>query len=199
MEQKLQFTRMLAAARERLARHDPSELAPRAGTDYENGTLRLATLGQTVTVRLPDCTVFPQLPQWQTLVLLHYLDLAGGMQLTGELMPFAQYPGGLARGGGFDREAERVTGERLGCLPPEELLRRSRALGAEVVGSNADFCARFLFAPRYPIWLKLWFGDEELPASGRLLLDTSAPQYLTIEDAVTAGTILLDALTQESL
>ena len=72
---------------------------------------------------------------------------------------------------------------------------RSRALGAEIVRSNADLCARFLFAPRYPIWLKLWFADEELPASGRLLLDTSAPQYLTIEDAVTAGTILLDALT----
>ena len=87
----------------------------------------------------------------------------------------------------------------IGARPMDYHLLAFRALGAEVVGSNADFCARFLFAPRYPIWLKLWFGDEELPASGRLLLDTSAPQYLTIEDAVTAGTILLDALTQESL
>ena len=195
MGENLQFMRMLAAARERLTRHDPTALAARAGAAYENGLLRLESLGQTVTVRLPDCAVTPQLPQWQTLVLLHYLELASGAQLTGELMPFAQYPGGLARGGGFDREAENVLREKLGGLTSEELTRRSRALGAEIVRSNADLCARFLFAPRYPIWLKLWFADEELPASGRLLLDTSAPQYLTIEDAVTAGTILLDALT----
>lgn len=195
MGENLQFMRMLAAAQERLARHDPAALAARAGAVYENGMLRLESLGQTVTVRLPGCAVTPQLPQWQTLVLLHYLDLANGAQLTGELMPFAQYPGGLARGGGFDREAENVLREKLGCLTPEALTRRSRALGAEIVASNADLCARFLFAPRWPIWLKLWFADEEFSASGRLLLDTSAPQYLTIEDAVTAGSILLDALT----
>ena len=68
-------------------------------------------------------------------------------------------------------------------------------LGAELLPSNADFCARFDFAPRYPVWLKVWFADEEFPASGRLLLDESAPHYLTIEDAVTVGSLILDQLT----
>ena len=31
--------------------------------------------------------------------------------------------------------------------------------------------------------------------AGRLLIDESAPHYLTIEDAVTAGSLILDALT----
>ena len=62
--------------------------------------------------------------------------------------------------------------------------------------SNADFCARFDFAPRYPVRLKIWFADKEFPASGRLLLDESAPHYLTIEDAVTAASLILDRLTQ---
>ena len=83
----------------------------------------------------------------------------------------------------------------LGILPPEELERRCRLLGAEILPSNADFCARFDFAPRYPVWLKVWFADEEFPASGRLLLDESAPHYLTIEDAVTVGSLILDQLT----
>ena len=80
-------------------------------------------------------------------------------------------------------------------VTPEELERRCRSLGAELLPSNADFCARFDFAPRYPIWLKVWFSDEEFPASGRLLLDESAPHYLTIEDAVTVGSLILDQLT----
>ena len=43
---------------------------------------------------------------------------------------------------------------------------------------------------------RIWFADEEFPASGRLLLDESAPHYLTIEDAVTAASLILDRLTQ---
>ena len=99
------------------------------------------------------------------------------------------------RGGGLDRNAELIVRRDLGILPPEELERRCRLLGAEILPSNADFYARFDFAPRYPVWLKVWFADEEFPASGRLLLDESAPHYLTIEDAVTVGSLILDQLT----
>ena len=78
---------------------------------------------------------------------------------------------------------------------PEELARRCLSMGAELLPSNADFCAHFSFLPRCSLWLKVWFADDELPPSGRLLIDESAPHYLTIEDAVTAGSLILDALT----
>lgn len=100
------------------------------------------------------------------------------------------------RGSGLDRNAELIVRRDLGVLPPEELTQRCKAIGAELLPTNADFCARFDFAPRYPMWLKIWFADEEFPASGRLLLDESAPHYLTIEDAVTAASLILDRLTQ---
>lgn len=155
----------------------------------------IETLGQIVTVRLSDCTIQPPLSKWHALTLLHYLDLADGAPLTGRTITFSQYKDGLVRGGGLDRNAELIVRRDLGILPPEELERRCRLLGAELLPSNADFCARFDFAPRYPIWLKVWFADEEFPASGRLLLDESAPHYLTIEDAVTVGSLILDQLT----
>ena len=59
---------------------------------------------------------------------------------------------------------------------------------------NADLCVKFQYLPRYPVWLKIWFSDEEFPASGRMLLDKNSEHYLSIEDAVTVGTLLLDAL-----
>lgn len=50
------------------------------------------------------------------------------------------------------------------------------------------------FLPNYPVTLKLWFADEDFPASGRMLLDAGADHYLTIEDAVTVGEIILERL-----
>lgn len=60
--------------------------------------------------------------------------------------------------------------------------------------SNADFTVQFDFLPCYPLLLKLWFADEEFPASGKLLVDTGADHYLTIEDAVTLGQLVMEKL-----
>lgn len=84
----------------------------------------------------------------------------------------------------------------MGLLPPEELHRRLLALGAALEPSNADLCARIPFLPRYPLWLRIWFADEEFPASGRMFLDESAAHYLTVEDAVVVGELILERLTE---
>ena len=119
-----QYESMLTVARERLSRHAPESIARRAGVTWDGGRLTLPSLGQTVTVTVPDFAVSPELDMWHALTLLHYLDLADGTPLLGKMMAFAQYPDGMVRGGGFDRRAELVIRRQLGLLPPEELLRR---------------------------------------------------------------------------
>lgn len=190
-----QFERMLEAARSRLLRHVPEEISEKAGVRYENGVFWVRTLGRRVEIQWPAGKITPPVSKWHTLTLLHYLDLADGTPLSGRTITFSQYKDGLVRGGGLDRNTELIVRRDLGVLPREELARRCETLGAELLPSNADFCARFDFAPRYPVWLKVWFADEEFPASGRLLVDESAPSYLTIEDAVTVGALILDELT----
>ena len=190
-----QFELMLEAARSRLLRHVPEEISEKAGVRYENGVFWVRTLGRRVEIQWPAGKITPPVSKWHALTLLHYLDLADGTPLTGKTITFSQYKDGLVRGGGLDRNAELIVRRDLGVLLREELARRCETLGAELLPSNADFCARFDFAPRYPVWLKVWFADEEFPASGRLLVDESAPSYLTIEDAVTVGALILDELT----
>ncbi len=190
-----QFELMLEAARSRLLRHVPEEISEKAGVRYENGVFWVRTLGRRVEIQWPAGKITPPVSKWHTLTLLHYLDLADGTPLSGRTITFSQYKDGLVRGGGLDRNTELIVRRDLGVLPREELARRCETLGAELLPSNADFCARFDFAPRYPVWLKVWFADEEFPASGRLLVDESAPSYLTIEDAVTVGALILDELT----
>ena len=191
-----QYESMLAVARERLSRHAPESIARRAGVTWDGGRLTVPSLGQTVTVTVPGFTVSPELDMWHVLTLLHYLDLADGTPLLGKMMAFAQYPDGMVRGGGFDRRAETDIRLHMGLLPPEELRRRLLALGAALEPSNADLCARIPFLPRYPLWLRIWFADEEFPASGRMFLDESAAHYLTVEDAVVVGELILEWLTE---
>ena len=62
--------------------------------------------------------------------------------------------------------------------------------------SNADLCAVFPFLPRYPVIVKMWFADEEFPASGKMLVSGGADHYLTIEDAVTVGEVMLRRLEE---
>ena len=70
-----QYESMLTVARERLSRHAPESIARRAGVTWDGGRLTLPSLGQTVTVTVPDFAVSPELDMWHALTLLHYLDL----------------------------------------------------------------------------------------------------------------------------
>lgn len=70
--------------------------------------------------------------------------------------------------------------ERICVHAPEEIAKKSGAV--------------FPFLPHYPIWLKVWFADDEFEASGKLLVSRSTEHYLTIEDAVTVGELLLSKL-----
>ena len=131
---------------------------------------------------------------WQALVMLHYLSMAGGAPMKGKMIAFSEYRDGLARGYGFDRDTENAIREQAGALSEDELKKRCLALGGRLVASNADLCAEFKFMPNYPVWLKIWFADDEFPASGKIFVDASAEKYLSIEDAVTVGRAILDSL-----
>ena len=133
--------------------------------------------------------------EWQQLVILHYMRLADGAPLTGRWMTMGEMRDGLIRGGDFDRRCEHMIRSRLSRMPAEELEEKCRSLGGRILDSNADFTVQFDFLPRVPLLLKLWFADEEFPASGKLLLDQSADHYLLIEDAVTVGQLLMENLT----
>lgn len=188
------FSNMHQAALQRLQGRSPEEVARRANADFDGTAFHLKTLGQAISISYPGYQVTPRLRPWHLLTLLHYLATADGTPLSGQPITFAQHAGGMVRGGGFDRDAEGLIATRLGLLSETELLHRIHRLGGERLPSNADLCAGFFYLPNYPVYLKLWFGDDEFPASGRLLLDASAPHYLSIEDAVTVGSLILESL-----
>lgn len=196
MAQDQMFSQMTQAALIRLAGRDPGEIARKAGVCYDEAAsvFRFSSMGVEVTVRHPDYTITPELPGWHILVILHYLDLADGFPLIGKEISFGQLRSGLVRGGGIDRKCELAI-QKLWELHGDMLEAVCVGTGGERIASNADAAYRIPFLPRFPVTLKVWFPDEEFPASGRMLLDASADHYLTIEDAVTVAEILLEKIT----
>ena len=189
------FSQMNQAALARLAGREPRELARNACIRYEAEAqaFHIPTMGMEVTLSYPDYRFMPELPGWHSLVILHYLDLADGFPLTGKEIPFGQMKSGMIRGGGIDRRCE-LTIQNLKNLSEDTLMKICENIGGEPISSNADAAYRIPFLPKFPVTLKIWLPDEEFPASGRLLLDSSADHYLTIEDAVTVAEIILERI-----
>lgn len=195
------FTEMLAVAQSRLAGRSPLEIAEKARVtfDQEQQAFLFSSLGENIIVHYPSYEVEPKLEEWHHLVILHYLEMADGTPLGQRFVAFGDLRDGMVRGGGFDRTCEQTMARYFGKKPLENLQTVCTALGAKLKDSNADLCAVLPFLPQYPVTWKLWLAEEEdeIDGSGRLFLDSSADHYLSIEDAVTVGTIILDRLRHQ--
>ena len=189
------FSQMNQAALARLAGRDPREIAHNAEVRYEveSQIFHVPTMGMEISVHYPDYCMTPELPGWHSLVILHYLYLADGFPLTGKEISFGQVKSGMVRGGGIDRRCETAI-QKLKNLNVDALSKICKSIGGEPISSNADAAYRIPFLPKFPVTLKIWLPDEDFPASGRLLLDSSADHYLTIEDAVTVAEIILERI-----
>lgn len=195
------FLEMLAAAKSRLAGRSPVEIAEKAHVvfDAEHQEFRLFSLGEEVTVHYPSYDIEQELDEWHHLVILHYLEMADGTPLGQRMISFGELRDGLVRGGGFDHTCEQTMARYFAKKPLENLQVVCTALGASIESSNADLCGVFPFLPQYPVTWKLWLAEEEdeIDGSGRLFLDSSADHYLSVEDAVTIGALVLDRLQRQ--
>ena len=213
---------MFDVAADRLRRHSPEEIARNAGVTFLAGTdaaapqaegsLVIASLNETFILDWPSCRWREAPENWQSLVLLHYLDLADGTPVlaygpdagtfeeaggssgsisTAKLITMKQVPDGLVRGSKFEFTAARSFERILRGCTAEQIRSAASALGAVPTEGKGDLCFCVPFAPRFPVFLQIWLADEDFPASGHLYLDISAGRYLTIEDIVTVGEILI--------
>lgn len=190
------YGQMLAAARDRLVGRELEEVVRRSGAEVDGARtmLRMESLGREIQVSWPELAVEGAWGEWHQLVILHYLDIADGTLPCGRLISFAALKDGMVRGGGFDRQSASDLGRILKDRGEGEICAALKALGGRSMVSNADVCVEIPFLPRYPVTVKVWLADEEMELSARMLLDACADHYLSVEDAVTAGSIVLDAL-----
>lgn len=196
MQENRAFMEMMKVAKEWLADRNPLDIAEKTGIHYnaQRACFYLSSMGTEIYIPYPDYEITPYINEWHQLIILHYMKLADGAPLTGNWMSMREVKDGLIRGGDFDLKCENMIRQRLSRISIEEFSEKCRGMGGRILDSNADLAVRFDVLPYYPLLLKLWLADEEFPASGKLLVDTNADHYLTIEDAVTVGQMVMEKL-----
>ena len=192
------FQEMLQVAVNRLKGRSAEEIAMKSGAVFysEENQLEVRSFDEKIKIRLPDFHINQKMEEWHHLILLHYLDMADGAEISRKQITFGNLKDGLIRGTKFDRTAEQVLEKILLDKEPTEIQNACLRLGAEFTETKADLCAVFPVLPRYPVTLKIWFADDEFPASGKIFLQSNADHYLSVEDAVTVGGILLQKLSE---
>ena len=191
------YQEMLQAAISRLRGRSGADIAEKSGAVFRNqkNTLEIKSFHDKIEVKLSDFATDPLMEDWHHLLLLHYLDLADGTEESQRMITFGNLKDGLIRGTKFDHAAEKELEKILKDKDPERITEACKSLDAELTESNADLCASFRIFPKYLIILKIWFADDEFPASGKLFLQDNADHYLSVEDVVTAGEILIKKLS----
>ena len=193
------YQNMLLAAKERLEEKDPFEIAKNANIVYDGEKKKylIDSMGKRFEITWPDYDCTENIENWHHLLILPYMDLADGTALSGRLISFANLKDGVIRGTKFDRTVEMKLQKLLKGHSEEELKAALKKLGGVLQNSKADICAEIPFFSMYPMTMNIWLADDEYPISGKILLDESADHYLTIEDAVTAGEVLLGRIAEE--
>lgn len=172
---------------------DPLEMAAKSGADYDpaTGSFTVASFGQSIAVSYPDgrvtfsgTSLLPVMG-WR-LVALNYLGRADGSQLSGREISYRELDNGMVFFNAFQRESIHPLAGWIAGKAPGAVVEAAAALGG-TVRSGADITAVFQALPRFPVFVKLWFPDDELPGSANVLFDAAANRYLHTEDIAVIG------------
>ncbi|WP_425060554.1 hypothetical protein SCACP_12820 [Sporomusa carbonis] len=175
-----------------LAAKNPEEMAANsgAGFDSDKKVFTLKYLNDVYTVSYPDGEVSfagrqDPVPVAAKVVLLHYLQTAGGQSMSGQLVSFKEIPGGMIY-------LQPFNGRVLGGF--KAIFGKNAALLTKVgeklggrIAKFGDAAVTLDILPRIPVTYIIWQEDEEFPANATALFDATAPYYLPTEDLVVAA------------
>ena len=181
----------LKLAGEKLASINIKEQCRRAGAEYKiaNGkeTAIIKYLGIPYTIIFPEMEVVSiedrkSTPQRDRLLIIHYFLIADGSPLTGKSITYKELPGGTTYFPTFHKRTIEPLLNNFGT-EPHKLLAAAKSLGG-IKANYGNVAVSINAFSHIPLTLVLWFGDDEFPAAGSILFDSSIDKYLAAEDII---------------
>lgn len=172
------------------------EIAQWSGFPVINDKIQMTFLGQQFTVEYPTGKFEPEpeleeeLPIFARILILHYLANQAQATVTGKLISYKELPGGAIYIQPFTNRAISPLVKFFG-EDPKKLLEAAERVGGVPV-KHGDAAVTLNAFPMIPITLVVWGADDEFPASGNILFDSSASEFLPTEDyAVLASFVVM--------
>ena len=170
---------------------DPQKVADQSGSTLKmdaegRPVLTVDFLNRKVALSWPDLVfsieeLYEEVPIQQQVLLLHYLNGAGGTELTGEWISYQEIPDGKFYMDAFLRRAKNPMVQGFGARP-ELLVKLAKEVYGATPSDHGDSSVIVPVLPLAPVALILWKGDEEFPPEGTILFDKSLPRILSAED-----------------
>lgn len=190
----------LQIAQQELQKLEPYKTAYMAGCDYQpgeaGGRFEVRFFGREYEVAFPEIEVRSSAGEpadvTTSLIILHYLIEADGVQPSDQWIAFRELPDGL----GYDPAFQGRSGQRLARQygnDADAFVAAAEALGGERL-TFGDVSYMFHILPRMRMAVILHLADEEFGAAVNLLFDASAGHYLPTEDLAVLGGLLASKL-----
>jgi hypothetical protein len=182
-----------------LAGFSLQEIAKKSGsaitTEDGHDCIRLPFLGDAIIITHPDISVSylnrnDDVPVWAGIIILHYLNPSGKTTAQAEEITFQELAGGRSYYPAFVR---RTVTPLLNAFGPglDGFMESGIAAGG-IRAPYSDHALSFQAFPKVRIAYVMRRGDDEFPASGSVIFDSSIAEYLPTEDvAVLCGMIAI--------
>jgi len=198
--------RVYREALDALRGRDLRERAVAAGYAWDPECIQAPFLGVPFTFSIPrfeleregaPAAVPPGLAEGdlsERILVLHYLERASGVPLSGRPVGFDQLAGGRFYGSAFRKRTEAPLA-RIFAQAPGRLAEAAASLGG-AGADHGDASAIIWPFPRVPMTLIVWTGDEEMPPNAKVLFDDTAEGYLSTEDIAVLGDLVIRRVKQ---
>jgi hypothetical protein len=121
-----------------------------------------------------------EVPVQEKVLIIHYLNNAGGSRPGGEWITFREVPAGEFYYSAFVKRSidplKKIFGGNV-----DSLKRVAPLLKGDPV-PEADTAFSFLPLPLVPVKLLLWKGDDEFPPEATILFDRTVSEFFSAED-----------------
>jgi hypothetical protein len=192
------FTQRLEELRASLKNSNPEQLAACSGTSFETseagkGRFHLNLWSRPLILDWPSMTAAlfedsQPVNEMELTVLLFYLSMADGVSPSGQWISFSELPDGRF----YDQAFQGYTGHALSQAFQNDLGAFMQAAeasnGTPFPAGDAAFAFQVL--PHVTLLAVYWLGDEDFPASAKILFDSTAGHYLPSEAYAILGSIM---------
>ncbi len=197
------YRKAVELGKKELMGKDPKQIAHRSGAICDEGddgtALSIDFLNRNIVVSWPELdfrytTDGDEVPIQQQVLLLHYLNLATNVRISGEWIAYQEVPDGKFYLDAFLRRAKSPMVQGFGSNPELLVKLATKVYGATLL-DQGDLAVVVQALPLVPVALILWKGDDEFSPEGTILFDRTVSRVLSAEDiAWLAGMIIYPLL-----
>ena len=179
MKGNIGYTNAVNLGKEALEKLDPQEVCANSGVMWDDGEYIIPWMGESV--RFNDGKIEEQI------IWYHYLTAKGPRDMKGGYITYKQVPGGAIYNDNFIKRAVKPMVKAF-SYDLDGFLKRGEMMGGwQIPMGHMAFTLKLL--PYVPLTYVIWQGDDEVPASGNILYDETAPEWLCAEDLVVVASL----------